>query len=115
MNKHLIFALIFSALLTLVLETVFFFLTGKRDKKDLLLIILVNLLTNPIVVLTYWMLTNYMNSNEILVKTILEISAVLIEGYYYKKYGRNFHHPYVWSASANAFSFGMGILIQQFI
>ena len=101
-----------SLALTLVLEAGFFLLVGKRDKKDLLLLLLVNILTNPVVVLSFWLTTRYTGWNPVLVIIPLELFAVLTEGYYYKKYGQSFKHPFLFSLAANAFSFGVGQLIQ---
>ena len=114
MSGGLLFALVISLILTIVLETAFFLFTGKRDKKDLLLLVLVNIITNPIVVLLYWLAILYTNWHTALIIIPLELFAVLTEGYYYKKYGRGFHHPYLFSLAANIFSFGIGLIIQLF-
>jgi len=100
--------------LTVALETGFFFLTGKRDKKDLLLVVLVNVVTNPIVVLSYWIAALYTDWNLIFVIIPLEAFAILAEGYYYNNYGRCFKRPYIFSAGANMFSYWIGVLIQTF-
>jgi len=114
MNGVLIIALYISLILTLIVEISFFFIIGKRNKKDLLLVALVNILTNPAVVLTYWILTLYIGINSILAKIVLEFLAVIAEGYYYRKYGIDFKHPYLFSIAANAISFGTGMFLQQF-
>jgi hypothetical protein len=101
--------------LTIAFELGFFFLSGKRNKKDLFLLVLVNVLTNPAVMLLYWLSVFFTNWNSTIVKVPLEILAVFIEGYYYKKYGQDFKHPYRFSAAANMFSFGIGVLIQHII
>jgi len=108
-------ALGFSLVLTVVLETGFFLLIGKRNKRDLLLVVTVNILTNPVVVSLYWLAILYTNANPIIITMALELLAVFAEGYYYKKYGQAFPHPYFFSIVANIVSFGIGLLIQQFI
>jgi len=115
MDGELIPALAISLLATIILEFSFFLLTGKRDKKDLLLVLLVNVLTNPAVVLLYWLSALYTVLPDAPVKLILEVSAILLEGYYYSRYGREFRRPYLFSAAANGFSFGVGALIQLFM
>jgi len=105
-------SLVISLILTVALESGFFLLTGKRDKKDLLLLVLVNVVTNPVVVLLYLLASFYTDWNLILVLIPLEIFAILFEGYCYNKYGREFKRPYVFSAAANIFSYWMGVLIQ---
>ena len=101
-----------SLLLTIVLETGFFFIAGKREKKDLLLLMLVNILTNPAVVLLYWLAVLYAGLNSVIIMIPLELFAILAEGYYYKKYGCGFHRPYLFSFAANMFSFWIGVAIQ---
>jgi hypothetical protein len=86
----------------------------KCVKKDLLLVALVNVLTNPVVVLLYWLAVTFLKWNKLVIILPLELSAVLAEGYYYSKYGCGFRRPYLFSAAANAFSFGAGVLIQLF-
>jgi len=115
MIQALLTALTISLMLTLVLEAGFFLLTGKRDKKDLLLVLLVNVLTNPVVVLSYWLVLLLTEWNAIIAFIPLELFAVLVEGYYYKKYGRDFKHPYLFSLTANMLSFWMGVLIQYLV
>lgn len=112
MIKELLYALALSLVLTVALELGFFFLTGKRDKKDVSLVVLVNVVTNPAVVLSYWLLIRYTNLPGAVMLIPLELFAVLCEGCYYKKYGRDFKRPYLFSFAANAFSFGTGLLLQ---
>ena len=104
-----------SLLLTLVFEVSFFLLLAKKNKKDLLLLILVNILTNPALVLLYWLIVLYSNFNSFLSIIILELSAILVESFYYRRYGEEFHHPFIFSIAANTFSFGLGLLIKRFI
>ena len=115
MIPALLSSLAASLLLTLVLETGFFLLVGKRAKKDLLLVVLVNVLTNPVVVLSYWLVAAYTDLNPTIAIISLELLAVLAEGHYYGRYGRGFKRPYLFSVGANAFSFGAGMLIQFLI
>ena len=112
MISTIVASLALSLALTLALETGFFFSTGKRDRKDAVLVVMVNIITNPVVVLTYWLAFLYTNWNVFAVLIVLEIFAVLTEGYYYRKYGRGFRRPYLFSLGANAFSYGVGVLIQ---
>jgi len=114
-NRDLLTALAISLALTLVFEAAFFFIAGKRNRKDLLLVILVNVLTNPIVVLLYWISAYFTNWNLTIVKIPLELFAVLTEGYCYSKYGQTFKRPFMFSLAANAFSFTAGVLIQRVI
>ena len=113
MNRELLIALAVSLTLTLVLEIGFYLLVGKRNKKDLLLVLLVNILTNPVVVLLYWLAFLYTDWNTTIVIIPLEVFAILVEGYYYKKYGQSFKRPFVFSLAANTFSFSVGVFLQR--
>jgi hypothetical protein len=120
MNQTIIISLALSLLSTIVLEVVFFIVssrlfTVKINKKDILLVLLVNILTNPVVVLLYWLTIFYTQWNTIIILIPLELFAILTEGYYYKTYGSSFRRPYLFSTAVNIFSFGTGVLIQLFI
>ena len=115
MNSELLTALAISLGMTLILEMVFFGLTGKRNRKDLLLLVFVNIITNPSVVLIYQLAMLYTSINNVAIKIALELFAVLTEGYYYKKHGHDFKRPYLFSLAANMMSFGIGVLIQIII
>ena len=125
MNEGLIVALVLSLVLTLFFEVGFFLLAGelltgmliskKRCKKDLVLVVMVNIITNPVVVLTFWIVSFYTEWNMIIVTIILEAMAVLTEGYYYKTYGQAFCRPYVFSIAANTFSYSIGFVLQRVI
>jgi len=107
-----IYSLAISLVLTILFEGIFFFIIGKRDKKDFLLVILVNSLTNPVVVLFYWIAFYAPNWNPNIALIPLEIFAVFTEGFVYKKYARSLKRPYLFSLAANAFSFSLGFIIQ---
>ena len=115
MTRDLLVALAFSLALTLALEIGFFFIAGKRNKRDLLLVVMVNVLTNPVVVLLYWLAALYTSWNTTIVKIPLEIFAVLTEGYYFRKYGQSFKRPFLFSLAANMFSFWVGVFLQRLI
>ena len=101
-----------SLALTIVIEAGFFLALRKRNKRDLLLVILVNVITNPVVVLLFWLAALYTDWNRNLVIVPLEIFGVLTEWFFYKKYGAEFSRPFLFSLSANAVSFGAGLLLQ---
>ena len=107
---------IFSALglslgLTLAIELAVAFFFGIRDRKDILLVVLVNVLTNPVVVLCYWMADYYTVLPLLLVKAGLEIGAFLTEFLCYKQLGKNISHPLLLSLIANVVSFSIGEII----
>jgi hypothetical protein len=95
---------------TLVLELLFAVALGKRGK-DLLLVCLVNVMTNPVVVLVYYLAVHFTALQPVLVKAVLEAFAVLAEAYLYKTYGSRFRRPLLFSLGANMFSFWTGELL----
>lgn len=75
------------------------------------LVFLVNLLTNPAAVLCYYIFTVYTQMNILIIKIPIELVVILIEGLYYRKYASSIHKPFLFSASANIFSFGTGLIL----
>jgi len=114
-NNALLTALAISLVLTVLFEVGFYLVIGKRNKKDILLVILVNTLTNPIVVLLYWIAYFNTNWNTVLVLIPLEVFAVLTEGFIYGRYAQSIKRPFLFSLAANVFSFSLGFIIQHFI
>ena len=102
--------MIICLLSTIIIEIFFAFLFKVRKKKDFLNIILVNMITNPIVVITSMYIglkcgLIYRNISLI----ILEISTVIIEGFIYYKY-LNYRkiNPYLLSFLLNLLSYFIG-------
>jgi len=110
MGSGLLTSLVISLVLTILLEEIFAVTVGIRDKRDLILIGLVNVVTNPFVVLVYYLAVLY-TSISLLLIILLEIIAVFVEALYFKNYGKTFRHPFLFSLSANLFSYGIGKII----
>ena len=96
--------------LTLVFEGAFALLWGLRGR-DLLLCLVVNLLTNPPVVFLTLCWRHFASSPAWLPVPFLEAAAVLAEGHFYRRDGEKVRRPYLFSLCANAFSFGLGLLV----
>ena len=95
-----------SLLLTLILEGLFaFFIGGVRSLRGMLLTVLVNTLTNPPVVLTYSLFPS------LPMKLGLEVAAVLVEGFVYKKCSDEINRPFLYALCINASSFLTGEVI----
>jgi len=88
-----------------------FLFKAPWNKKDILLVILVNTLTNPIVVLIYWILYYNTNWSTILIIVPLEIFAVITEGFIYKRKSECINRPFLFSLAVNAFSYTTGLII----
>lgn len=115
MGSWLVASMGISLVMTILLEGSFALIVGIRDKRDLLLLCMVNILTNPAVVLIYHMTAYYTALNIVLVTVVLEGSAIAVEGSYYKAYARTIRHPCLFSAFVNLFSFTIGKLISLII
>lgn len=93
--------------LTLLIELPVGFAMGMRGKKHILLMILVNILTNPAAVLACWLGV---------AQIPVEIAVFLVEaGIYYwfsKDEGFTIKHPILLALLANLISWTSGILIQ---
>ena len=95
---------------TIIIELVIALILGVRDKHDMLNILLVNIVTNPIVVsLPILMLVKYGYNARMITLYILEILTVLIEGFIYKKtleYKKV--NPFILSLLLNLGSYSIG-------
>ena len=100
-----------SLLLTVILELCFALLCGIRDRKDILLLVLVNLLTNPFVVLTPYPVTYYTEISPLMIIILLEVAVVLTEGYYFRNHGNTYRKPMLFAIGANLFSYCTGRII----
>ncbi len=94
--------------LTLVLEGAAALVWGLR-RKDLLLLALVNVLTNPAAVLLHALFPGWA------VTAALELGAVAVEGLCYAKLGRAVRRPWLFALTANAFSFCVGLGIDKLL
>ena len=104
----LFLSLLLSLGVTEIIECAFA-LSLKQRGKALLLCALVNLITNPPVVL----LQRLLGGGWMLVAG-LELAVVAAEGLLYR-YSGLFKRPFLFSLTANALSFSLGLLINQLI
>ena len=104
----LIFSLLLSFLITEIIECTFACLLKKRGKA-LVLVSLVNLITNPAVVLLHFLF-----GGGWLLTVLLEAAAIAIEGGLYL-YSGLFKRPFSFSLAANSLSFFVGFLITRII
>lgn len=102
--------LLLSLALTLVLEGAYGLLWGLKSRRDWLLLLLVNVVTNPIVGLLY-----HTVSARWLFVAVLEVAVVLVEWMAYRRWGRDTRPPLLFSLCANCFSFFGGLLLNYFI
>lgn len=96
--------------LTLALEGLYGLLWRLKDRRDWLLLLIVNAVTNPIVVALY-----HLVSGHWLFVAVLEIAAVLAEWLIYRRWGKDTRPAFLFSLCANCFSFFAGLLLNNFI
>lgn len=101
---------------TIVIELIMSLLLGMRNKKDILNVILVNIMTNPLVVSILMYITYNRLLNTTISIIILEILVILTEGFTYKKV-LTFDkiNPYVLSLILNISSYFIGGLLNNII
>lgn len=102
----LLYALPVSLGLTLLLEGAFALIWGVRGKRDWLLLLLVNAVTNPIVVTLH-----YCVSSSVPFTAALEVSAVLAEWLAYRRWGNTTRPAFLFSLCANCFSYFSGVVL----
>ena len=98
---------------TIIIESIIALIIGIKDKHDILIIILVNIMTNPLVtsIPTYFYI-EYNSTYRIISLIILEIFAFASEGFVYKKLlNYNKKNPYIISLILNICSYTLGLII----
>lgn len=103
-------ALGMSLFLTLLLEGVFGLIWGIKGRRDWLLLLLVNVVTNPIVVTLHYCVSSFWAFT-----LVLEAAAVVAEWLAYRKWGKTVRPALLFSLCANCFSYFSGLLINYFI
>lgn len=99
--------------LTLAVEVPVCMLMGLR-KKELLIVLLANVMTNPAVNVLYLLGRTYTPLPVVAVIAILEISAVVVEWIVYRLL-TDARRPFLVSLVANAVSYGTGLIITTII
>ncbi len=100
-------------LLTIVIEGGLYLLLFGRKAEDLRLVIAVNLITNPALNLLLWLAAAFMTLNTVIITIVLELVVVVFEGWCYRRFARELHHPFLFSLAANACSLSLGWALQR--
>ena len=104
----LIASLLISLGLTLLLELGFALVWGVR-KKGLILVLLMNILTNPVVVFLYTISVSVLGWTGFLPVLILELAAIVVEGFCCRGF---IQKPWLFVLCVNCFSYFTGELLQ---
>lgn len=98
--------------LTLTIEIIFALIFRVTNRKDLLLILLVNFITNPSLVFLYNFIAGKTYMDESLILLMLEIPAFAVEALLLRLYSERIRHPVLFAAGANLSSYLIGQLIE---
>ena len=103
--------------LTIILELVILVALKEYSKEKVRVLVLANVLTNPPVVLLSWLTGQYFPEiHKIAVQIPLELLVVWTEASIYRSFaekdGRRFKRPVLLAVTANAVSWGTGVLLQ---
>ncbi len=104
-------------LCTIIIEVLVALVLKVKNKKDVINIILVNILTNPIVVIIpIFIAFNYGIQYQKITLYILEVVTVIVEGFIYLKVLNHKRiNPFLLSLVLNLSSYLIGLLINNII
>lgn len=115
----MIFDLSVSLLLTIVIEVIVSYALGIRTKKDIMIVAIVNICTNPVLVyITDCVLLFSYGKIEVynIMIVIMEIIVIIVEYLLYRKYLRyKGKSPFIISLVNNMISCGIGIILNNLI
>lgn len=104
-------SLLLSLFLTLVFEFLVAAVWGITERHDLLLLLISNALTNPAAVTLSSIFQRAFSASVYLWQLPIETVVVIAEWLLYKKCGKSIKCPLTFSIAANAFSYGVGLLL----
>ncbi len=107
-----------SLFLTLLIEMSLSLLFGVR-RKGILIVVLVNMLTNPVAVCLCLLIRIAMPAQYYLpIQIIIEILVVIVEGHIYHSFQGDQsvgHHPWLMALILNIISYNIGLLINYLL
>lgn len=117
MGIEIISMFIVSLALTLIIEIIVARAWGLKSKKERKLVVLVNILTNPVAVFFSWICNNYLGNNfYFLAQCLIEIVVIVVEAELYlwfaKEDGWNIKKPIQFAIIVNMISWLSGVAIQ---
>ena len=99
---------IIALVLTIVIELLFALAVKIRERRDLIIIILAQVVTNPIVVLVSNWCLYHAHLHPLIYQIPLEIAAILAEWKIYQTYTQTISRPFLFSLAANLISYTIG-------
>lgn len=106
--------------LTLVIEILVALLWKWKSKRQILLVVLTNILTNPAAVLLVWLGKNYLGiDKDIFLQIFVEVLVVSAEAWIYFLFSKEeawvLPKPIGYAVIANGVSWFSGVVLQYFI
>lgn len=100
---------------TIVLEALVMVLLGEHSKKNMLLLVLVNILTNPVAVYFAYVGKYYTGFSDVLIQIPIEMVVVLVEVGIYTWFAKDekwtIKKPVLLGVLANVFSWSIGLMM----
>lgn len=117
MISEIIIHLSICLICTIIIETLVALLLKINKTKDIINIILVNIMTNPVLNSLYLLFEYKLPKDYIIISLIvMELLVFIIEGTIYKKYlSYKKLNPYIISLILNISSYTIGLLISKII
>ena len=106
-----IISLVVSLFLTLVFELAVAAAWGETEMEDIVLVCEANVIMNPAVVLASIVLKRVLTVHFLVWQLPLEAIAVFVECLIYTKFGRRITYPFIFSLTANTFSYTAGLVL----
>lgn len=106
-------------IINLLIEVIVAFIIGVRNKWDISMVGIINLISNPVmnsllIPIRKWYYFN--NIFDYIIVLIFELIVIVLEGLFFKKYfTKKKKNPFILSAIINIVSFLTVFLIQKFI
>ncbi|MDD7465417.1 MAG: hypothetical protein PUK59_04170 [Actinomycetaceae bacterium] len=108
----LVGSLVINLSITLVCELIVAFIWGMTKIRSIIVVILVNLITNPLLNLIMVTLSfSSMGRDSLWLLLLFEPAVFLLEGYLYQRTIADIPHPFLFSFAANMASASVGMLI----
>ena len=103
-------------LLTVAVETLFAAILKTRRPRDFLLVVLANVMTNPVLVsVTYLIRVTQGMKAYFIALALFEVAAAFAEALVYRSAMKNKFNPFLFSLILNAASFSIGWVINRFV
>ena len=100
-------ALLPSLLLTMAFELPFAWLWGAKNK-DLFVVLLMNIMTNPLVVMWHYSTWQY----GFVISTVLpELAAIVTEALLLRRFAKDTPYPVLLGVFINLFSYSIGVVL----